>query len=75
MASPPSDGSQSWDKWGPVATPAPILIPVPVANRPSSIFSTSWKLVSDTDFSRPFRRGPEDERLRGPSVGGVVDRA
>jgi hypothetical protein len=27
MASPPSDGSQSWDKWGPVATPAPILIP------------------------------------------------
>jgi hypothetical protein len=27
MASPPSDGSQSWDKWGPVATPAPITIP------------------------------------------------
>jgi len=27
MASPPSDGSQSWDKWGPVATPAPIMIP------------------------------------------------
>ncbi|MEA3008806.1 MAG: hypothetical protein QOJ91_498 [Sphingomonadales bacterium] len=26
MASPPSDGSQSWDKWGPVATPAPIMI-------------------------------------------------
>jgi hypothetical protein len=26
-ASPPSDGSQSWDKWGPVATPAPIMIP------------------------------------------------
>jgi hypothetical protein len=25
MASPPSDGSQSWDKWGPVATPAPII--------------------------------------------------
>lgn len=22
MASPPSDGSQSWDVWGPVATPA-----------------------------------------------------
>jgi hypothetical protein len=30
MASPPSDGSQSWDKWGPVATPAPIMIPGPV---------------------------------------------
>lgn len=27
MASPPSDGSQSWDKWGPVATPALIMIP------------------------------------------------
>ena len=27
MASPPSDGSQSWDKWGPAATPAPIMIP------------------------------------------------
>jgi hypothetical protein len=26
MASPPSDGSQGWDKWGPVATPAPIMI-------------------------------------------------
>jgi hypothetical protein len=25
MASPPSDGSQGWDKWGPVATPAPII--------------------------------------------------
>jgi len=29
MASPPSDGSQSWDKWGPVATPAPIMIQAP----------------------------------------------
>jgi hypothetical protein len=29
-ASLPSDGSQSWDKWGPVATPAPILILGPV---------------------------------------------
>lgn len=27
MASPPSDGSQGWDEWGPVATPAPIAIP------------------------------------------------
>ena len=26
MASPPSDGSQSWDKWGPVAPPAPISV-------------------------------------------------
>jgi hypothetical protein len=26
MASPPSDGSQGWDKWGPVATPAPIIL-------------------------------------------------
>jgi len=26
MASPPSDGSQGWDKWGPVATPAPIIV-------------------------------------------------
>jgi cytoskeletal protein CcmA (bactofilin family) len=25
MAAPPSDGSQGWDKWGPVATPAPII--------------------------------------------------
>ena len=32
MASPPSDGSQSWDKWGPVATPAPILIPASIAD-------------------------------------------
>jgi len=33
MASPPSDGSQSWDKWGPVATPAPIMIPGPNCER------------------------------------------
>ena len=26
MAAPPSDGSQGWDKWGPVATPAPIIV-------------------------------------------------
>ena len=26
MAAPPSDGSQGWDKWGPVATPAPIIL-------------------------------------------------
>jgi hypothetical protein len=34
MASPPSDGSQSWDKWGPVATPAPIMIPSQITGPP-----------------------------------------
>lgn len=43
MASPPSDGSQGWDKWGPVATPAPITIPAPSFPR--------LKLVSDTNFA------------------------
>jgi hypothetical protein len=33
MASPPSDGSQGWDKWGPVATPAPIIVCGPQPNQ------------------------------------------
>ena len=47
MASPPSDGSQSWDKWGPVATPAPITIPAIASLRPPAI-PTHWKSVPGT---------------------------
>jgi hypothetical protein len=68
MASPPSDGSQSWDKWGPVATPAPILIP---AGLPLSIFSTLWKLVPGTDFLARRNRNP----LRGGLVGALNERS
>ena len=42
MASPPSDGSQGWDKWGPVATLAPIIDSgLPFVRAGASRFSSS----------------------------------
>jgi hypothetical protein len=65
MASPPSDGSQSWDKWGPVATPAPIMIP-PVADRTAAVGRPAPEL-------RQLSRRPGGSAPRTSSPGRAAD--
>jgi hypothetical protein len=72
MASPPSDGSQSWDKWGPVATPAPIMIPATPSGgrrRVLALFRRGGdRLIFERRHEGTRRRGGVSPRIacRGP---------
>lgn len=82
MASPPSDGSQSWDKWGPVATPAPIMIPGPSTRPPWGISRLSFPAVTALFFERrrkgakaQWRNGAKAQRrnvIGGSALGAVL---